>query len=663
MKRKENKCKRIFFALLLAVLYLAFYILGGPNLSPAGDINIAGHLASQTAPGFYFISPYIAFVLHALYQLFPMVNWWVMFSLASIFIGGFVGGFLVLSCTENQFYNLLLLILFYGLYWYGIGEQEVNFTQTAAIYTVCGTACLLYNGRDGRKSSVPVTIAGAVLLGTGWLVRWKAALFCMPFVCMVSLSLFLQDLHGQEEKQKHFPWRLLVKNRGVLYIVAVSATAIFLWLGYGALNPEYKEYYQANKLREDIYDYQTQYPSYEENKDLYQEIGVDQSALKMIYGNIVGDGTYFTSEQLKKIKNIKNPSRITRENIQRVIEKAMENPGCTFLTGLFLFVMLIIYGKKILYALLLQTVSIVICGAYLSYIGRVEWRVLAGIFFSCVLHMTVFATTCKEKKCKLSYVLQAVLITALFIFCFKPAVKNYSFLVPKTGVRSEKCAALADYINEHPENVYVMSTKDSRYYVGRTLWSSPPKGYCRNLVATKAHFYLGQKELLSSYGIEYLFEEMLYKDYIICDYNKKIYKYILKHYDSHVTASVVDELGEIWFVRYMKPITINWEPESNKLHVMESDFFKGGNRFKVTFPNSFGDGTFYLHIKKLDTNETFTYLCKSGEGTIIVDGIMNRNIICISGELRACLVKESGEEYVYCADVSEAVLRVFGILK
>lgn len=658
-KNKKEKWISFLACFVSAMIVCILYVCSNPTLSKAEDLNIAGLLVSDTEPGFYFITPYIAYPLHFLYQMLPQISWWPVFSVFSVWLMLVCVGYALTKLQKEKVVRSICLALFYGVVWYGICSAEINFTQTAACFSVAGSALILWNNYYGEKKKIIIEVIGSCIFLCGWLVRWKAAMFCLPFELLIGFHIFVKDLL----KEKRFQFGVTCKRHiGSLMLVALSFFAIGLMLVYGMLHPDWKEYYEANSLRESIYDYQQQYPEYSEMPELYNEISVNQSMLTMIENNYTSDKDIFTADRLKRIQGLKEPNTISQEDIRKVIEKFAAEPFC-LICMLVLFCFLFLYYRRFaILPILYQLGFIFCCSAYLAYIGRVAWRVLVCILlagsFSVIFILAAEPIRQREKKEKRMEII-FLIVCVLFMI---PAVKQYDFETPEAKVVGEKKAEVLDYIDAHKENVYALFYRRYRYYSANSVWSSPAVGYCDNLITMRTHFALGKEKLLQSYGISNLYKDMLVKDNILSNYDEIAYEYLCETYDKNTTVSFMDSVGKAKFVRYMRPIfpeesnIIENSAENNsKFSVLRSAYNAEKSRFVIDFQlEDTNKNNYYINIETPDGN-LYTYACKWKENTLSADFMLTEHIKSNMEGVKIYLVKEQEQKYTYEADVTNAI--------
>lgn len=652
--------KKGLISLGISCIFIILYVFNSPSFSGAGDMNIAGYLVSDAKPGYYFITPFIAYPLRWLYLHMPHISWWTLFSISSIGICVFICCFCIESIIADKKMRVLMLVIVTAFLWFGVGEEEINFTQTAALYMVSGMTLLWWNGYFAIKKRGITVIAGIVLIMLGWFTRWKAALFCLSFGMGVGGCFLLQFLYRQKviaRYKKADIVRVIKENWAVWVLAGCSAIAVAMLIGYGLADPKWGEYYRANSLRESIYDYYEQYPQYPQNKELYQEIGVNGSMLRMIQANYTADKNYFNSETLKRIRDLKRADQITKESVRNVVRAFVEKPICVFLISVLILGILRM-RENILIPVFLLTCLLFVCGGYLAYIGRAMWRVVVGILLAYMMGCIVIAAKGGKRGMKLSKSIQRMAGICIVALCIVTGVTNYSFCIPEVSLKDRGINDCLEYINKHKENIYVMSERKLRYYEAHTVWDSPNIGYCSNLVTYRANFVSGQEEMLKRYGISDLFNALITDKNVLSQYDETVYRYLKDTYHPCVTASVVDIVGNLEIVRYMKPLDISGgvKSQSVKAAVVENSYNLENGRLRLVLSDS--EPVQYMNI--LTAENSYSFAKYSDGDNIIFDIYLPEDVKQDIGGLEVYLLSEKNGSYQFYKDISEVVNHAIG---
>lgn len=155
------------FLLLITMAAFLLFLFSSPQLSGAGDTNIAEYLASsKIKSGFFFISPVLAYILRMLNYMYS-ANWWAFFSIAVMFIGLFIILWFFNKRYEKYgcLVQLFLAYVFVLFFWELMLKYEVNFTQTAVIASLSSILLILdccFDHMNQKLVKVKIFMGGGV---------------------------------------------------------------------------------------------------------------------------------------------------------------------------------------------------------------------------------------------------------------------------------------------------------------------------------------------------------------------------------------------------------------------------------------------------------------------------------------------------------------------
>ena len=560
-------------AFLCTLFALMVFLVTEPSLSGAGDMNIARYLGSaQIAPGFFFISPVLAYILRFLNTIYT-ANWWAVFSITVMFGGLYVFLWFVNKRAYLQELPHLLFAdgVFVLFYWELMLKHEINFTQTTVIAAIAAVLLVLDccyekdNIKPADRKTVIVKICmGVCLLFLSGSIRWKALAMMVPFSLMCLFYFFVFPCTSRNLIES---LRLSVKKKkNTLLLAGMVVTVVVLSYGlhkmYGIVNPTLGEYVKANALREEICDYRDRYPSYDRNTEMYQDLGIQQTWINMVYAFMTGDEKHFSSDDLSKMAAIRQSSHSTIKDFTN----SLKGHALMWISLAVLLVFLTLFrgGKQFYIPLLGCILAFWVCGFYFIAIGRIAWRVTNGCVLASALSyiaMMLYTVSCAEdRKSGLIERIGLLIMTALFFVTGCAAVRiEKEFSLPRAAVTDEERAGMLDYMDGNNDIIYLDLEDMLNFYNAHNLWAAHEPEYLDNNVSLVAHFILGEKEILAAAGIDDLIGDMLVKPNIYVRYsspggNGIFLGYLKDYYDACISASVVDRYGSSRFLRYSRPI-------------------------------------------------------------------------------------------------------------
>lgn len=566
MRRFKNKMDSPYvIAIAFTLLMAAIFLVMTPTLSPAGDINIAEYLAnSAIKEGFFFISPVLAFALRLLNRIHT-ANWWAIFSIVDMFGGFFVFLWFLNKRYQKQQWTVRVFIsgLFALFFWELMLRYEINFTQETTITALAAALLILdccYEEKwENKKTIVIKLILGVCLLFLAGSIRWKALCLMLPFMIMCLGYFFLFPYTSFKHSLQH--------KKRFLFLAGAVIGVVFLSYGlhklYGVINPDLGEYVKANALREEIGDYRDRYPEYEESTvEMYQELGITESWIDMVYSFITGDENHFSSEDLTKMADLKQSSHMTISSFTGTL-RGHALLWATMLI-LFLFLSLLSGGKNMLLPFVGCMSAFLLCALYFILIGRIEWRVTNGCILACTLSFIAmsehYISAVSPRKFGLMGRMGLLAAAAFFflIGCVNVRLEK-DFSIPKSAVTEEGLADVLEYIHVHEDIIYVDIEDMLRYYDAYNLWAAHEPDYLNNLLSLVAHFNIGQKETLKDAGIDDIVSDMLKRPDIYVRYsspysNGAFFRYLRDYYEEYTAVSIVDNYNNHRFLRYAAPV-------------------------------------------------------------------------------------------------------------
>ena len=680
--RNLNLSYVIAFALTLFALLV--FLITEPALSGAGDLNIAEYLgSSKIAPGFFFISPALVGVLRVFNTIY-MANWWAIFSVAVMFGGLYVFLWFVNKRAALQEWSALLLVdgLFVLFFWELMLKYEINFTQTT---TIAGLAAILLildccyepvgDKPAARRFVIVKLCLGVCLLFVSGSIRWKALVLMLPFavMCLGYFFVFPYTSPNLIESLRS-SWKTKKK---LLMLTGIVILTVFVSFGlhklYGVINPDLGEYVKANALREDICDYVDRYLEYDQNEEVYQELGIRRSWIDMVCNFLTGDVNHFSSDDLNQMVALRQNSL---GSIGDFTDSLKGHAVLWISLAVLLLFLTLLRGRKQFYIPLLGCIlAFMLCGIYFVVIGRIAWRVTNGcVLASAMSYIAMMAykpSRTDDRKFDLNEKTGLLALTALFFVVGCVCVrfeKEFSF--PRAAVTDEERAGMLDYIDNNADTVYLDLADTLRFYDAHNLWASHELEYMDNCLSLVAHFIMGGKETLAAAGIDDIIKDMLTRPNIYVRYyywstNGIFLSYLRDYYDECIAVSIVDEYGSSRFLRYSVPVGTIAKPIGTPVRVdgvfeVVDEFFddpaviaaiQASFRLDSADENVYQD--YFLNITDRTTGKLYSYGLRSEESgcsarVLWMDGTWNVDDISVS-----LVGYGSDGDYYIIADVTE----------
>lgn len=348
--------------------------------------------------------------------------------------------------------GILFLAIVYALT-FKYSFCSINFTTTGAFISATATFYLLYLLKDNDKKRKFLFRSLAIIyLLFGTLFRQEILYVALVFFALATLIILINKIKlNKDNNTKQNAKGLFTFLKPYLITLLILAVVGLLLILFSNLicnlDKRTKEYFKYNEVRSSIMDYEL--PSYDENKNLYSSLGLDENDYYLLaYGlyDTKTNSTYYNFNNLAVKKN--NSFFDFSNNFKSVISSySSVNILCLGVLGLFLLI-----KKKpfdyIYYIILFGSLLAFIY--YLSSIGRQVYRaryvpitqfILLSIF-------TLSLTKDREFKPKPTFILKTTAVVLTLITC---SYSIFSFYVNKGKVIKG-----FDF-NSHKETTYVVN--------------------------------------------------------------------------------------------------------------------------------------------------------------------------------------------------------------
>lgn len=378
--KKDWRKKYISLALLItAVYFLAVWKWIGFSYAINDDVNmrdIVSGAYTGTPDGHLIFMLYpLGFALKSLYQLWPGIEWygimmvgchalamWVMLSAILLYYDrkknrwsylrrkadiGKQSAALFSDQNQNDSRAYLLRKLFLAVMAYLFCYTVLWLPQAARVqFSTCaaslGAAALFWygmgpGGTDGRRLWEDVVTAALAVC----CLCVRIEVFCITGAFAVLLFLY------KEKKEGIFKGLRLVLLTGTLCLAAFAADR----MAYGSR--EWKDYLSYNQSRSNVYDFY-EVPAYEENQDLYEELGLSKDTVQAISeANMLADDSVSqeTFRQLDKLTGLRyrqqfSASARLRKGL-RLVGESFSPSIYGYLSGTAVFLWLALMGMLI----------------------------------------------------------------------------------------------------------------------------------------------------------------------------------------------------------------------------------------------------------------------------------------------------------------------------
>lgn len=506
--RNHNLLKSIVFnaAVLAAVLLLT---------DMAYETNDDFAISSRLASGY----PYVGFVnyflckaLIAVQQVFPVINWYVIFLIAVSFISFTCILYTIMDAGENRIVRAVaaMMIIFFSVDHY----CAIQFTKTAALVMTAGMLMLVSCLTEKKKATA--YIFPMIMIYLGACIRVDALLAAAGFAGIYGLVWLIQNRK-----------RLISDGFFTLPKIALYICVVVLVAGAYGLDQyscrinvstdalRYAEDYSL--YRSNIVDYPT-FEYYEDHVAEYDAIGISENDIYLIDHWVFDYEGAASMENLRKIDSIdrNNDSRMTVlikstkrciKDIYRGLRKfSFTGIHIIYLCCLALWLMLSLKPKHWIYIFGTGLMAMALYVA-VYYMQRPAYRALyvadigAAVWLIYYLMKNMDEVTQGRRKGASAVIgVAVILVTAMLMLPAYRGCQNKA----SSAAGKAMSETMQEFFLDNDDKFYVWATtekKSSRLYM--TPWLAPDSRD-RNVIST------GGWGVLSPYMLDKLAEYGMY---------------------------------------------------------------------------------------------------------------------------------------------------------
>ena len=507
-----------------------------------------------------YIHPILCFILGIFFRILPMVNWHTMFLLAMQFICFTIIGTLIIR-KNNSKISYILYVLFVSVCYTSL-LQLIQYTSVSALLILTAFFVMMdYIERE--KQGKKYIICYAIIFTLGIMTRMQSLMIMAPFFALYfgyNLVLFIRQKVQKEKIIK------IVKNYllfGILTIVIYVSNYIF----YN--NEIYKNYNEFNELRTILHD--NIYVSYEENKEIFDEIGWSENDHCLFYTFNFGDENVYSKENLQKIIDYKKSQGelynydFELDNIVNDLIDQMRNTNpyiCIMFLGSFLVAMYT-NNKNRGYIITIFLVTLAVNCIFIV-INRSMQRVVIPEYVlgtALFLDLIKYREKVDGEKSNITKAISVFIIVITVIF--SGGVYQFNYHLEDYSNYKE----VIEYTNSHKENVYLYTVPALQYrYLTYSVYEMPPKGAFSNLRVMGGWDMYTQNyyDFKDRYGLDGTYLDLLKENVYLIDgdvswsgnyyqdYIKHIVLFIKEHYDVDLNYEKVKTFDNIYIYKLYK---------------------------------------------------------------------------------------------------------------
>lgn len=548
--KKSSKIVDLCIALGMNIaLFVAFVFV----LKPLPETNDDLALSFLVEGAYGERSPYLVYqnilwgkLLVGLYTLVPTIKWYNVLMLSMLFLGflAMTYSFIRIQGRKVGIIASTTLLIFCGYHSYVVFQ----YSRIAPVVTAAGLILLFYaiEHADTKLEKILSIIAGTLLAVWGSWIRFQ--MFGVAVV-LVGGCIGLYRVFFLIKDRKTGWLKQIGIYAAVFGTVGVLSLACYLVdQNYYSSDEEWAAYQEFNAVRTELWDYG--FPEYEENKKLFEEIGVTISNFDY-YQTWNMDEEAMTIENLQVLADAKPEKTFDLLGFLSIFPKYFFSIT-VFVVFLVLGLLAVGMNWKNLYFILFEFAGVMAFEAYFYYLGRYGiTRVDNGMWMAAVIALLYgmsedllkFADMQWRKV--LAYVgIVGVLFTADFT--------RTGVIVDGTVGSSKE---FFEEVTQDDEHLYIMLASAPKIYYGFDFWEPCEVGELSNIYnAYGWEFNVGvKKAVLEEYGITNIYRDSINNDavyFVTSDEKGILEQYIKENYDLYAELKGVTSIDgtAVWQV-------------------------------------------------------------------------------------------------------------------
>lgn len=423
-----------------------------------------------------YIHPFICLVISILYRIISFINWHSIFLLSMQFICFTLIGYTILKKNNNSM-ALLIYAIFASIF-YTTLLMLIQYTSVSAL--LISTAFFLLVDlleKEENKSKIYKIIIFC-LFTIGIMMRMQSLLIILPFMGVYYLIYLIEFVKKDKTKENIF--------RITKYYIGYVLITIVVFISYNLyynMNPLYKEYMEFNDMRTYLHD--IAYVDYEENKEIFDEIGWSANDYYLFYTFDFGDEDKYSKENLKKIYDykIQKDGKYNFDKKISEIEADFESDICdvnTYIFILFITIFIInLWNKSDMKRSILIFIATISMHLLFIIINRNMLRVIIPEYILGTALMIYNLEIPNKQYLKFDIEKLAIIFITLVIFVTVSGTKyQYGYELDDYLNYQD----LIEYTNENRQNVYLYTVPSLQFrYYAYSVYEMPPKGAFSNL--------------------------------------------------------------------------------------------------------------------------------------------------------------------------------------
>ena len=561
---KTNKNQKIIIIFINLIIFGIVNIIFSIKYEQVDDFIIynlySGLDGTYNIHGIY-IHPIICIILSTLYRIISSINWHSIYLLSMQFICFTLIGYTILK-KHNSEIAIVLYTIFASIFYTAL-LMLIQYTSVAALLILTSFILLIdiLEKKEQTKTSKKVLIFALYTLGI--MTRMQSLLIVIPFMA-IYLLMYIIDYKSKNIEKEQI--QKMLKYYAIYLIIA-----IVVYISNAILyntNETYKQYMEYNDIRTNLHD--LNYVSYEENKEIFDEVGWSKNDHYMFYTFGFGDENIYSKENLEKILNYKiekdgkyNFNTDISEIKESFISECMNNYTYIIIFFMAIFILSLFNRSKTKYNILIFVTTIALHILFIIINRSMQRVVIPEYILGTALMIYNLKLSSKEqindgiRNCAI------VIFMIAIISGFVGKSYNYDYKLGDYKSTQE----LINYTNNHKENIYLYTIPSLQFrYLAYSVYQMPPKAAFSNLrsIGGWDMFTGNYYDFKERYNLEGTFLDLLKENVYLVDgdviwsgrrydnYKENIVLGIKEHYNIEVKCEEVEQFDNLKIYKVIK---------------------------------------------------------------------------------------------------------------
>lgn len=423
-----------------------------------------------------YIHPLLCFLISLFFRILPMINWHSIFLLVMQFICFTIIGNILLKKHQNGI--AIVLYTIWVAIFYTVFLLLIQYTSVAALLILTSLVMMIDKLEKKEKTKIKTVIASFILFTLGIMLRMQSLFIIVPFFALYFVIVLLDNKLEKTVKKDKI---IKILQYDLIYLIITIIVYVSNSMMYQS--DVYKKYTQYNSTRTTLHD--AIYVDYEENKEIFDQIGWSSNDHYLFYTFNFGDENIFSEENLQKIlddKIQKDGPNYLNMDIKQIEESfSSEITGSIvylFLFFLILFVICLFQKDKTMVSILIFITTIAIHVLFIM-MGRSMLRVVIPEYVIGTVLLIYFMNFKETEEIKDDIRNSVILCFIIGMICIFVG-NSYDYGYQLEGYQNYR--DLISETNAHKENVYLYTVPSLQdRYLAYSVYQMPPKGAFSNL--------------------------------------------------------------------------------------------------------------------------------------------------------------------------------------